>query len=1572
MAQEFTDKSYDEKVDAALMAGADPHDIEKITHGRTTATDVPVEEAPSEELGEAGTEPLAGEGAVVAEEAPVPESAPVEVYEEESEVEVETYTEPVEEVENEHQRNADAIDEAALEKGRGGDFNKKLEEVTADSTYMPKSGIERAEKYRVKYMQDVERAILDTQAKGEAVDIEGVTNEVATHMEASMGIWGQYRSEVDLHPQQALMTPEGKDKVATMNYISHEAAKVLGEMGVNWDTVADVSAMLFAPDLENIRMKDVATMIGMDYTLKDGLDYSDFFGRMATGIRNLPPEKAVLVIDTITEGWEDILGDNRMMLGFLLMDLTGDYSQAMKTFEARSGTIDQALSATIVGSLASRAIKTANAVRKAAKLKDVDTLVEIVNEGTKGKLIKNGVDIEDAASSVMPLEKVTPLTAGADSSLAAEVVSENAKIQFHLDEINKANTYGLGLNEAERAAAVSRKVAEMENVEGLTAVTAVEQTNAGFVVSYTTGPIGKAVKVAAAKAEKAKKAAKVGADKAAQKLKEAEEKLAAQGAAGKVTKAAEKAFDKAYEADKKAKEKMAAADKVVVKEGTRVERVMNYTTDDIGEFVSNGEGGYMPFDGGLTSPNARFIVDRDTLVQLPEQMQFQSAKIRESYDNAIRASLGDLKQHEMKNIDKLLTAGDEGGVVFNRQQMMSGSLGHVFSEKEVKAYEGIRQVVHHMYMAKNKQILDSWRADGIKTIMWGTDTQPVKRYGKASDAATGFSQATTKSHMVGLRKSDGGFQRFDLDPNSTKTRDIINKKYEDGYELARVTNGRLLPLEETNVEWAFVRRADFQEPTGFPLSQRVGYMPKVRKNGNFFVKERKTMNIGGKEGVAATPKTVRYFDNHTDAKKWADAQPNRKDLDVLADGEMSSVDRELEYQNISGSLFGGARSSEEIPFGLPEQKLTGQREDALHGLQRYVNHLAKQMPYNLYRMGIRQRWENTAKELGGLLGQPKGGFDDLVNHLDPKHPAHKFLKDSHNQVKLISGVPTDEEKKAREASSALAYWLERKGLTRIAAAMHGKNIPDEIGGALRGATFHTLLGMYNPAQYLIQASGAFIALSINPVHGLKAIGQSMGFQVLDRMVAKNPEKMSTYLKWLENTGVDVEGYRMWHKSGLKESITSSNIDYEGLWANLPYDASVLRKILANDTFFFKSGELVSARVSFATAYNRFKALNKGKDITDTDLPAILGRTEQYRLNMSKANAAKFQTGLTSVPAQFQQVNTKFMEKVFGTGELTGAEKIRMATGQAALFGTMGIPIVGYVTPVVLDYLGLNAENLSEAEMRTVRNGALTWFFNDFMDVNSIISGRMSLGGDFVEKIFNAAVEPTRVVEIIGGPSYSIWEKGHNMVFNMQTVLMADFSAEGLDANKTALVTEVLAKSLSQFAGPLANTYKAYDMTHSKFYKNKSGKPLFEMEDNNWQTIMFQAFGFSSQEVADYYELNNRKGGMIPAGMTNVDAKRIVYIMNMLAGADDEGSQEAAAYAMNAIKTKYNAEDQEKLIKQVTNLIKHPDDPMAKNVGKILEESTSELSQSLSDLSKMSNARTSPRMAREMEERGLQE
>jgi len=114
--------------------------------------------------------------------------------------------------------------------------------------------------------------------------------------------------------------------------------------------------------------------------------------------------------------------------------------------------------------------------------------------------------------------------------------------------------------------------------------------------------------------------------------------------------------------------------------------------------------------------------------------------------------------------------------------------------------------------------------------------------------------------------------------------------------------------------------------------------------------------------------------------------------------------------------------------------------------------------------------------------------------------------------------------------------------------------------------------------------------------------------------------------------------------------------------------------------------------------------------------------------------------------------------------------------------------------------------------------------------------------------------------------------------------------------------------------------------------------------------------------------------MIPAGVTNSAAKRIVFTMNMLAdgGDDEEGKAQAALYAINAIKTQHIPEDQEKIIKQVLRLIKNPEDPFSKNVAKILEESTSELEMGWSDMLKLSKAKTSPRMARELEQRGLQD
>jgi hypothetical protein len=1418
----------------------------------------------------------------------------MEVYEEEG-PQPEVYEEVVPPQVDINQRNTDALDEASLAASRGESYEEKFQQVSQDPVYRPLDGFERAEKYTPIYMQDVEKSITAKQELGEEVDRQAVVDNVTSYQEGSMGAWEGYRSQVDLHPQAEYLDDVQKNKIATISYLQDKSSQVFDEMG--WtDWAEEIGTMVVSPDMENLRMSEVADLVGMDFTLKDGINYVDFLGRLSAHIKELPPKESVETIDTIIEGWEDILGNNRFSLGVLLKNLTGDYNHDTEKMMIGLGTLDQALSTTIIGTAAGRIIKSVNAINKASKMNNVQALSEIVKKGVKFELVPNGVDAEDAAGTIMPLSTINTLSPGANNRLAPQIVKEQSKVDIHLAEVDRLNSFGVGLTPKEQDIAVARKIKQMEEEEGLLGVSEVSRTDKGVTVKYRTG----------------------------------------------------------------------AGEKEQVREAV-------YTLDDVGNFSSDGVKGYRLYDFKITSANFRFWEDRKFLVQLPEQMQFQAAKIRESYDKAIKGALGSLNRTSFSKVDQLLTQGDEAAETYSRQDLTSGVTGIRYTEAEADAYAGIRQVVDHMYHSKNKQILDSWKASGIKVTEWAGQTQPMKRYGDVQSALTGFKQAKTRTHMIGINQGDGKFDRFIFDGPNDMDDEWLKAKYAEGYELSRVTNGRLLDMGDTKAEWALVKKGDFREPSGMVLGRREGYMPKIRKNGHFFVKRMTETSIGGKM-VSGVPNTIRYFDNHADAKKWIERQDDADDLKILADGEMSAAAREDEYTNISGGLFTGARKQTEIPFGLEEQVRTGERADALHGLQRYVNHLAKQMPYNLYRMGLRQRWEKTARDLGALDKRAVGAFDELVEQLDRKHPSYGFLNDGHNQVSLISGVPTAEEKAARAASGAMAMWLERFGPfgKKLAAKVHGKDMASEISGVMRGATFHTLLGMYNPAQYLIQASGALIAFSINPVHATKAIGQSMAFQVLDRMVARNPRKMDDYLKWMEARGIDTEGYKLWNKSGLKQSITSANVDYEGLWADLPYDAGLFRRVMANDTFFFKSGELVSARVSFATAYNRWKTLHKGKEVTDSDLPDILARTEQYRLNMSRANSAKFQSGMLSVPTQFQQVNTKFMEKLFGRGELTAAEKIRMASGQAAFFGAMGVPIVGYITPVLMDHLGLNAETLNEEELTLVRNGALTWLFNDYMDINSVISGRMTLGGDFVEKVFNAAVEPTRAIEVLAGPSYSIMEKSMNGIWNVRTALSADFSAEGLDVNKVAVVTEVLAKSLAQFAGPVANSLKAYDMTHSKFYKNRAGRPIFEWTDLNAQTILFQALGFSPTEVADYYEINNRNGGMIPTGMANLDAKRITFIMNMLDGSDDEDSTQAMLWAINTIKSKYKPEDQVKLIKQVTNLIKHPEDVWEDNTRKLLEGWTSELSDGFGSMVRLSKAKTNPRVARELDERGIKE
>lgn len=1512
-----------------------------------------------------------------AEEANVPESGTGEVYEEEG-IGPQLYEEPEVKRDSTAEQDMDAADEGLRAVSRAGDdapaglLKEVMAGVQGDPTYKPTNAVSRAERFRTEFFMDIQRHIEVTQGSGALVNTPAIIKKAKEHQSGSMGIWKGFRSEVDLHPQAKYMTEKEKNNMAMNSYINHATGKVLSDMGY-LRMATDVASMFILPEVDNIRSAHLASKLGQTYGAMDFANDAEFQGRLVQHIRNLDPEAAVAFFDLMDESLQTVGGGNDFYRMGFLADMTGDFNPFSKSAERGLMTGIQAVEWTGLGHVIGKVIKGFNITKKAVEVKSAAAQAQVVEAAIEGKLTDVGVSPMDGASSIVPGDTLGFVSPGSDNGLAKETVDKMMEVEIHLAKLDAVNNYGLALNAKDQEAAVKAGIKAMREKEGLLEINEVSRDANGFTVSFKTGKgHGKVEAASAAERE----ALQANANETAQTLKGFEDDLAELG--DDVTDTDRAMLDDAIEEAEMAKAELADFDKEA---SSRIapevhERTVSYTVDDVGTLKTDGKKGFLSWTLGIFSPNFRFSMDRRSLVQIPEQLNHQSGAIKGAYTDAAKAAVGDLNELEYGNVENLLFKGDEMQREYSELELLNGAVNdYRFSQKEVSSYKAMRQIFDHMHLSKNKQIIDGWKAQGIKMATWGPKGQQValKGYDDVTAARNGFSQADTKTHYVAKQGDDGEIETFDFEDSAAMTDEFLQKQYADGYELTRVQNEHLLEVGDTHAEWAFVKKTALREPSGIVLGKRIGYVPKLRKNGHFFVKQLSSLKIGlGK--VTASPHTVRYFDNAIDANLWKQRQENVDDFEVVADGEMSTADRDTEYNNIGGGFITGARKQTDIPFGLEEQQLTGEREDVLVGLQKYINHLSKQMPAHLYRMALREQWVNTAKEMGALRGNPVEGFAGLLDQLDPTHPAHKFLQKSHHQVSLVSGVPTDEEKFMKSVTTHLAHWLEDKTSlgAKLAKRLHGKNITAETTGLAKGASFGSLLGMYNPSQWFIQASGSTVAMSVDPVHAVKGVPLSMAYALMDGMVRRNPGKLDEALAWGESMGIDLDGYRLYNQSGLRESVTSANSDFEGIWGDLPYDAGMLRKVVNNHTFFFKSGELVSTRVSFATAFVRWKSMNKGKTPTDLDMQDILARTEQYRLNMSKPNNAGFQNNdITSVTGQFMQVMTKFTEKLVGD-EFTLAEKTRLIGAQTALFGAAGVPLVGWAGPLFLDWLGLNAENLTESQMIAARNGAATWFINDYMDINAIVTGRITLGSDILFDTWRTASENSNIIEMGLGATRSLFQKGDNLIHQVSTAFGAEiYNEEDLDINKTLHVTEVLLKSLAPFAGSVNNLMKSYDMSHSKFYRNKDGKPIFEWYDNNAQTILAQAAGFSPAAPQDYYEVNARHGGGIPKSNRTIDAKRIVMIMNQLGHVEDHDATENRLIALNVLLTKYKGEDKKKVTEQVLTMLKNPKDVWAKAAVDLIADHSSQLSRDFSSTVKMGRAITSPKIASVLDEAGYE-
>jgi hypothetical protein len=909
---------------------------------------------------------------------------------------------------------------------------------------------------------------------------------------------------------------------------------------------------------------------------------------------------------------------------------------------------------------------------------------------------------------------------------------------------------------------------------------------------------------------------------------------------------------------------------------------------------------------------------------------------------------GDITGYSAKRsaakVDKALMRGAKDGDEYTWEELVTK---FDLTDKEATAYFGARNVVNHLYDLKNKQIADQMVAEGVKVWDGPEGIMPIKRYADAHAANTAWKQVQADSDYIliperGLTLGgwswEGGL--MDLGGKADLTKEMIEEAYKKGYVLARNHNQQsFFKLGEAKTQWAFVKAKNVHSPRGKSVLHRIeGYMPKQRTGNYWFVKRKVASGLSGaKSSAHSVLKTEAWSDSVEAAEAFKARQANPDEWEIVFDRELTADQRMYEVTSTHGGMYSGARKTEELEYlGKSDPKFA----DSFEALQHYINHIGRQYPAALYRMGAERRLVKIAESFG-IKGRNLGLQNVLEaatanNKLTKSSREYQLLKTIHDQVSFVNMIPTDEELAMAQRIRQVGMFFDNKFLNKIP---HYDKIPKyfyqkaaqnaQPVNLIRGLTFNHLLGMYNPAQLLVQFSGSLISMAIDPVGYPKHVAKMIGWGMLDQ-VYTDPGAQKKIIKWMKEQGLGeyAEQYDLWRKSGYMESVTQGNADYVSIFTrNLPYDMNILRKVAANHTLFYKMGELANTRVAFSTAIDRYKKFHNVSHISADDTKALdwIGvEAEKLRLNMSRANQSSMNKGWKGAPLQFQQVISKYFEKVLppafgGTDEFTSLEKFRLAAVPTTMTGMVGVPFGQDIFVGMMDLLGVDEKELTEEETLLAKYGAVGWLFNEALDANINLSDRMTLGADIIKKVFEGLVTAKPTWELLGASGTVLERYGRN--FQYMTEAFSILPTEEEDTmDDLMMYGSVIAEIASDIPTVSRNMkmYWAHLFGDNKRYV-RDGKYMWEWETMNKQTAFMAIAGFQPTEMSEIYELAKEIRGDTGAQAVfgDTDAEVIVRVMNtkLLNGSNLHTSKRYARL-VNNILNKYGPVKQQKLMSQV--------------------------------------------------------
>jgi len=772
---------------------------------------------------------------------------------------------------------------------------------------------------------------------------------------------------------------------------------------------------------------------------------------------------------------------------------------------------------------------------------------------------------------------------------------------------------------------------------------------------------------------------------------------------------------------------------------------LDLTLDDVGQWKQD----QLPTLGELvTSPTvfARGLTRVD--VDAAQIMDMQTAKVYKELSllqlKAV-APLGNLLRPKNKKrlaeVNSVLLEGDKfldettgaRGAVFDVDTLRGV---YNLDEDQVHTYYSINRIYNHLWALRNNSKREEMVALGYKGIEAGDQTT----FGKGFDTPAAAKQAMIEGKVSNIFDTTTGKQLSEL------SEEKLEQLYERGKVLVR-TEDAFNAGEAGKYTHILIEAEGVTDLPTQVLPRKKGYIPRVSEGGHWFVKEYGSDLINGEPTANAFLRTHRYFDNQADAKKYAESlRAKEKALNPkLTDEQLSKKfkaeeDREKEivatatgsFSHGGGGLYTGARSEDGILFGLNGDE--GTRLNAFEALSRNISNVSRMVPINQWRLGLEQRWINTARALGVEVD----GFGSLPESIESTRKG-AFLNKMANQIRDWQGFPSREEQIYKATTQRLHEWALGKDL-KTTSKLTGWLMDKDPISAARATAFHSLLGWFNPAQLWVQAQGMSVASSIAAGTRLTEVTrQTSGLTLLGAKGFDNTART----KWAAKAaGISVDELKyihdLWKKTGYEDSVLQT-ADHAAAMKGHGIAMDALKSAADRGLVFYRGGELLSRRMAFTTALSEYREANKVTEISDDALKSIMTRTNNLLLNMTKANRAPFQKGLLSVPTQFFQVTAKTLESATGANRnFTPNEIGRIMAGQIALYGTAGIPLASMGVMYGMEALGFTQDDLDNNPVlvKTLNDGFWGFTALGVFGVDAEVSKRGSLLRGVTEQMDN--------------------------------------------------------------------------------------------------------------------------------------------------------------------------------------------------------------------------------------------